>query len=165
MTHLAILISHHVNKVLGASHGLNIRGGSAIKANVLGYLVLDRDKELFRLSGINKTTGPWEVTLNRSEEQGWAWWIEQSHKGHTRTPQQEAKEAAKVELLGLVRVMPGQLTDVLAEMADLPLSTCKDYLMELEKSGLIFGRKKPREPGQMGNLPLLWYHVGEDLGS
>jgi hypothetical protein len=154
-THLALLSAHHVTKKPG-ERGLNIRGGSAIKANVLGYLVLEPDKLLFRLSGINKLVGEWDVTLDRTDRD-WSWWIVDSRAGSTRTPQSAVKDGHKIDLLRLVRDRPGATTAFLAELLDLPLNTARDYLRELAAADLLFDQDLPRESGQMGNAPKGWF--------
>lgn len=154
-TMLAVLSAHHVTKKPG-SYGLNIRGASAIKANVLGYLVLDREKESIRLTGINKMTGEWDVSLGR-DINGYQWWIEESHAGHTRTPQQAAKDEAKSDLLGLVRSAPGLTTDALCDIQGLEVRTGRNYLAELEEATLIFHQDLPRQEGQRGVVPRGWF--------
>lgn len=157
-TQLAVLSAHHVTKKPG-SYGLNIRGASAIKANVLGYLVLDRTKEGIRLTGINKLTGEWDVTLGR-DRQGYQWWIEESHAGSTRTPQQWAKDQEKAEILALIRQAPGITTDGICGMRELVEGTCRNYLSELQSSGLIFEQKLPRD-GRPGRPSIGWFAFPE----
>lgn len=161
-TQLAVLSAHHVTKKPG-SYGLNIRGASAIKANVLGYLVLDRGKEGIRLTGINKLVGEWDVTLGR-DRQGYQWWIEESHAGTTRTPQQWAKDQAKADLLGLIRSAPGLTTEALSDIQELAPRTCRDYLDELAGAELVFHRNLPREPGQPGRPLWGWFAYPEGAG-
>lgn len=156
-TLLALLSCHHVSKKPG-EFGSNIRGASAIKANVMGWLVLEREKELFRLHGINKLTGQWDVLLNRSEDT-YSWWIEQTRAGNTRTPQQAAKEAALVDLIELVRALPGRTCEILAELAEQKPRTCRNYLDELKDAGLVVSQKLPQAPGVKGPPSLGWFSV------
>jgi putative DNA primase/helicase len=158
-TGLAILSIHHVTKKPG-QRGLNIRGGSAIKANVLGYLVLEEDKNGIRLAGINKITGEWDVYLGRREHD-YSWWIESEREGSTRTPQQAAKDEAKGDLYSLVRGAPGLTTTDLANTLELPERTCRRYLGEMEESGLIFSHELPREPGRRGEPETGWFATPE----
>jgi AAA domain len=155
-THLGILSAHHVTKKPG-ERGLNIRGGSAIKANVLGYLVLEPEKTLFRLHGINKKSGHWDVLLDRAECD-LSWWIVESRAGHTRTPQQVAKEAAQAELLAIVGEMPLATTERLAGLVDLNERTCRRYLGELRDMGLLVSQELP--PGEKGgNREIGWVRL------
>ena len=148
-THLAVLTAHHVTKKPG-QHGLNIRGASAIKANVLGYLVLEREKELFRLAGVNKLSGVWDVLLDRTD-QDWSWWIVETRAGHTRTQQQMVKERAKVDLLAHIKAEPMITTDRLAELIEVPRRTCLDYLHELYEAGYVKAVGMPA--GKKGGRP------------
>lgn len=162
-TQLAILSAHHVTKKPG-EYGLNIRGASAIKANVLGYLVLERQKELFKLAGINKLSGEWDVTLDRTDRD-WSWWIVESRSGNTRTPQQSAKEEALALILLLVKNNPLMPTSEIAEHAELKLRTCQNYLHKLKENGLIVGQElTPSEKG--GNAEMGWIITpsGTELG-
>lgn len=156
-TQLGVLSAHHVSKKPG-TFGTNIRGASAIKANVLGYLVLERERDTIRLTGINKMTGEWDVSLGRSEDD-YSWWIEESHAGHTRTPQQIAKAEAKVEILGLLREEAGATAERICDVLEAAATTCREYLRELEEAGLIFSRELPREEGQRGPNRHGWYRV------
>lgn len=154
-TQLGVLCAHHVTKKPG-ERGLNIRGASAIKANVLGYLVLEPEQSLFRLSGVNKLVGEWDVTLDRSIRD-WSWWIVQSRAGSTRTPQQAAKEGHKVDLLHLIRDQPGITTEKLMTFLDLKESTCRDYLDELAAAELLFSHDLPRDEGRRGRAAQGWF--------
>lgn len=159
-TNLALLSAHHVTKKPG-QYGLNIRGASAIKANVLGYLVLEREKELFKLSGINKLAGEWDVTLDRAERD-WSWWIVESRAGHTRTPQHAAKEEAQVDLLTLIAEVPLMTTRRLADLLKLNERTCLRYLTDLRASGLLVAHEMP--PGEKGGRPEMGW-VRRDPGT
>jgi putative DNA primase/helicase len=152
-TMLSILLAHHVTKKPG-QYGLNIRGASAIKANVLGYLVLEREKELFKLSGINKLSGPWDVTLDRTDRD-WSWWIVESRTGHTRTAHQARKEEAMADLLSLIGEAPLQTTERLAELLQLNERTCRRYLAELEEMGHLFAHELPQR-GREGRRETGW---------
>ena len=154
-TQLAVLSAHHVTKKPG-TYGANIRGASAIKGNVLGYLVLERDGGAIRLNGINKMTGEWDVTLGRSEHD-YSWWIEESHSGHTRTPQQIAKQEAKADILGFLKGEPGATVERIADVMGLSLTTTRSYLSELEDAELIFCHDLTREPGAPGRTPRGWF--------
>lgn len=158
-TRLAVLSAHHVTKKPG-SFGVNIRGASAIKANVLGYLVLERERDGIRLSGINKMTGEWDVRLGRSEDD-YSWWIEESFAGNTRTPQQAMKAEAKADLLILLTEHPGADAERVAALLDLPERTVRDYLRELEEEAFIFSHERPREEGQRGPNVRGWYALGD----
>jgi putative DNA primase/helicase len=147
-TQLGVLCSHHVTKKPG-EFGLNIRGGGAIKANVIGYLVLEREKQLFKLGGINKLSGQWEVLLDRRESD-WSWWIVENRTGHTRTPQQAAKEAALADLLHAVGEAPMTKCPALAVLLDIPERTCWRYLEELEAAGLLHRVPLPPDGGRPG---------------
>jgi len=138
-TMLGILLAHHVTKKPG-QYGLNIRGASAIKANVLGYLVLERAGELFKLAGINKLSGDWDVTLDRTERD-WSWWITESRAGNTRTAAQAQKEEALADLLALVAEVPLATTARLAGLTGLHERTCRRYLNELKDEGLLLGQE------------------------
>lgn len=158
-TQMAVLSAHHVSKKPG-TFGQNIRGASAIKANVLGYLVLEREKSSIRLSGINKLTGEWDVSLGR-DERDYSWWIEESHTGSTKTPHQIAKDEAKSDLLILIGGTPGVTTDWLRDVLELAESTVRVYLGELEEAGLIFSHDLPREEGQRGPNRRGWFRFLE----
>lgn len=154
-TGLGICSIHHVTKKPG-QRGLNIRGAGAIKANVLGYLVLEEEKERLRLHGINKLTGLWDVYLGRNERD-YSWWIEETTSGSTRTAQQRAKEQAKADLLDVVHGAPGLEAERLADIEELPVRTCREYLSELEGEGLIFSKELPRGEGQRGPTMRGWF--------
>lgn len=158
-TMLSILLAHHVTKKPG-QYGLNIRGASAIKANVLGYLVLERDKELFKLSGINKLSGEWDVTLDRTDRD-WSWWIVEARSGSTRTEQEEVRNEVMGDLRALIVEEPLATTDWLAEKLGLNRRTCLRYLMEMKEKGWVTQGELPT--GQWGGRPKVGW-VAVDLG-
>lgn len=127
-TQLALLSCHHVTKKPG-EWGTNIRGGSSIKANVMGWHVLEREKERFRLHGINKLTGTWHVLLNRSED-SYEWWIEETRTGQFRTATEE-KADQKHALVQLVLDQPGITFEQAAERLGFSDRTIRRYVDEM----------------------------------
>ena len=140
---LAILYAHHTTKAPGWN-GSNIRGGGALKAAVMGYMVLEEQDNAFLLAGVHKAApgGPFRWLIDRSADT-YDWWVTQELRGSQMNLARADKAAKKQAIVDFLVLRPESTTEEIVNYTELPVQTCRDYLKELlNREGRVTVRKE-----------------------